>query len=62
VCENKPYDEKSDIWALGVILYEMTTLNRPFEGKNLEELIEKISKIKPKSIHFNYTKDLSKMV
>ena len=27
VCENRPYDFKSDLWSLGCILYEMCTLN-----------------------------------
>ena len=28
VCENKSYDFKSDVWAMGCILYELCTLER----------------------------------
>ena len=31
VWENRPYDHKSDLWALGCVLYEMSTLKHAFE-------------------------------
>lgn len=42
MCENKPYCAKSDIWSLGCLLYELTTLKRAFEGNNLTTLVVKI--------------------
>ena len=34
MCEEKPYNDKSDIWALGCVLYELCTFKHPFEAKN----------------------------
>lgn len=43
ICENKPYNKKSDIWALGCVLYELVTLKYAFVAKNVKILIAKIS-------------------
>jgi serine/threonine protein kinase len=42
VCENKPYGFKSDIWALGCVLYEMCVLKHAFDANNLLGLVWKI--------------------
>lgn len=39
------YSYKSDIWALGVILYELCLLQKPFIADTMEGLKEKIQSI-----------------
>jgi tetratricopeptide (TPR) repeat protein len=35
VCQGRPPDERSDIWAFGVMLFELLTGQQPFKGANL---------------------------
>ena len=42
LCEGKPYNSKTDIWALGCILYELCSLQKPFSAFNQAALGMKI--------------------
>ncbi|XP_036095940.1 serine/threonine-protein kinase Nek1 isoform X3 [Molossus molossus] len=56
ICENKPYNNKSDIWALGCVLYEMCTLKHAFEAGNMKNLVLKIisGSFPPVSLHYSF--------
>ena len=42
VWKDQPYDNKSDIWSLGCVIYEMTTLNPPFRAQNMDKLFQTV--------------------
>lgn len=42
VWQNKAYTFKSDVWAVGCVLYEMITLAVPFGGCSLPDLRAKV--------------------
>eukprot|EP00288_Rhodomonas_lens_P016262 CAMPEP_0177698216 /NCGR_PEP_ID=MMETSP0484_2-20121128/4921_1 /TAXON_ID=354590 /ORGANISM="Rhodomonas lens, Strain RHODO" /LENGTH=291 /DNA_ID=CAMNT_0019209291 /DNA_START=212 /DNA_END=1083 /DNA_ORIENTATION=- len=42
LCNGQPYNTKSDVWALGVLLYEMCARRAPFQAGNQGAVIKKI--------------------
>ena len=62
ICEDKKYNDKSDVWALGCILYELCTYQHPFTARSQGGLILKILNDNPKPIHNYYSKELSDLI
>ena len=62
IINSKPYDLKSDIWALGVLLYEMMTFKMPFNANSLPSLSLKIIKGYYQPPPSSYSKDLINLV
>ncbi|NWV27793.1 NEK5 kinase, partial [Origma solitaria] len=61
ICENQPYNNKTDIWSLGCVLYELCTLKHPvstFQGNSLHELVLKICRGRFQPVSPNYSYDL----
>jgi serine/threonine protein kinase len=53
IFEGKPISRKVDMWALGVILYELITLKQPFQGISLGEISKNVTTCKFKEIPFS---------
>ena len=60
--DNNQYHEKSDVWACGCLLYEMCTLNPPFEASNQLSLALKIKNGKYDMIPSVYSSELRRVI
>uniref|UniRef100_A0A9J8DBQ8 non-specific serine/threonine protein kinase n=1 Tax=Cyprinus carpio carpio TaxID=630221 RepID=A0A9J8DBQ8_CYPCA len=58
ICENRPYNNKTDIWSLGCVLYELCTLRHPFEGSNLKQLVLRICRGRYSPVSQRYSSEL----
>ncbi|KFP60033.1 Serine/threonine-protein kinase Nek2, partial [Cariama cristata] len=56
------YNEKSDIWSLGCLLYELCALSPPFKAYNQKELAEKIREGKFRRIPYRYSEQLNELL
>ncbi|KAG3293128.1 NIMA related kinase 5 [Ictidomys tridecemlineatus] len=62
ICQSKPYNNKTDIWSLGCVLYELCTLKHPFEGSNLHQLVLKICQAHFAPISPRFSRDLRSLI
>ena len=62
IIRNEPYSFKSDIWALGCVLYELCTLRKPFDANDPQSLRVKVLNQEPEPISGDYSDQLKGMV
>ena len=62
IINHEPYNIESDIWSLGVLLYEICTFKKPFKGENEQELYKNITNGKYKMIGNKYSKELTELI
>ena len=62
IINGEPYNYKTDIWSLGVVLYEMCCLKLPFESNNIAQLSIKIMKGKYDPIPNKYSKNMANLI
>lgn len=59
---NQSYNEKSDVWSLGCMLYELCALHPPFTAPNQMELNKKIRSGEFFRIPLRYSAELNQMI
>ena len=62
IINGEPYNYKTDIWSLGVVLYEMCCLKLPFESNNIAQLSIKILRGKYDPIPNRYSKNMANLI
>ena len=58
----KQYDEKTDIWSMGCVIYELVSLLPPFTAKNPLALAQKITNGEIDRIPERYSEDLQEVI
>ncbi|XP_077948359.1 serine/threonine-protein kinase Nek4 isoform X2 [Gasterosteus aculeatus] len=59
---NKPYNHKSDVWALGCCVYEMSTLKHAFNAKDMNSLVYRIVEGKLPQMPSRYDLQLGELI
>ncbi|BFG02452.1 serine/threonine-protein kinase Nek5 [Drosophila madeirensis] len=60
--KGRQYDRKSDVWAVGCLVYEMCALRPPFRGRAFDQLSEKIAQGEFSRIPGVYSSDLQEII
>ena len=62
IINGEAYNYKTDIWSLGVVLYEMCNLKLPFDSNNIAQLSIKILRGNYDPIPFKYNKEMHHLI
>ena len=62
IINGDPYNYKTDIWSLGVVLYEMCNLKLPFDSSNIAQLSMKILRGNYDPVPFKYSKEMHHLI
>jgi len=62
ICQEKPYDYKSDIWSLGCVVFELATLEHAFDSDSMRGLVMKILRGVPPQVPLLFTAELRNLV
>jgi len=62
ICMEQAYNHKSDMWALGIVVYEMMCLRRPFDGADMIALSDSIVHRRHRPLPLIYRPELRALV
>ena len=62
LCQEKPYNEKSDVWSLGCVLYEAAALHPLFRATDMQGLYRKVVAGAYSDIPKGYSAELSQVI